>query len=131
LAQRPKNPQNRIRVKYCSKACQNTPVFGPSSGQSLRWDASVISSYKCYDIRYDTIRYDRLYIYIRSKADVSQLNLSHGTENKGRKHKKEKLKTIIDMLRRNSSGKSPWSSVLKEGKSLWKGFAEKVGFSRQ
>ena len=31
-------------------------------------------------IRYDTIRYDtRCYFNVRSKADISQLNLPHGT----------------------------------------------------
>jgi len=36
-----------------------------------------------YDtIRYDTIRYDtRCYFNLRSKADMSQLNLPHGTDN--------------------------------------------------
>jgi len=36
-----------------------------------------------YDtIRYDTIRYDtRCYFNVRSKADISQLNLPHGTDN--------------------------------------------------
>ena len=33
-------------------------------------------------IRYDTIRYDtRCYFNVRSKADISQLNLPHGTDN--------------------------------------------------
>ena len=32
--------------------------------------------------RYDTIRYDtRYYFNVRSKADISQLNLPHGTDN--------------------------------------------------
>jgi len=34
------------------------------------------------DLRYDTIRYDtRCYFNVRSKADTSQLNLPHGTNN--------------------------------------------------
>ena len=33
-------------------------------------------------IRYDTIRYDtRCYFNVHSKADMSQLNLAHGTNN--------------------------------------------------
>jgi len=33
-------------------------------------------------IRYDTIRYDtRCYFNVHSKADISQLNLPHGTDN--------------------------------------------------
>jgi len=32
--------------------------------------------------KYDTIRYDtRCYFNVRSKADISQLNLPHGTDN--------------------------------------------------
>jgi len=39
----------------------------------------VISS---LENRYDTIRYDtRCYFNVRSKADISQLNLLHGTDN--------------------------------------------------
>ena len=35
-----------------------------------------------YVERYDTIRYDtRCYFNARSKADMSQLNLPHGTDN--------------------------------------------------
>ena len=30
---------------------------------------------------YDTIRYTRCYFNVRSKADISQLNLPHGTDN--------------------------------------------------
>ena len=34
------------------------------------------------ELRYDTIRYDtRCYFNVRSKADMSQLNLPHGTDN--------------------------------------------------
>jgi len=33
-------------------------------------------------VRYDTIRYDtRCYFNVCSKADISQLNLPHGTDN--------------------------------------------------
>jgi len=39
---------------------------------------------------------------MRSKADVSQLNLSHGSENKNRKNKEEKGKTKTDVLRRST-----------------------------
>ena len=40
--------------------------------------AVTISDNKCYDtIRYDT----RCYFNVRTKADVSQLNLPHGTDN--------------------------------------------------
>ena len=34
------------------------------------------------DVMYDTIRYDtRCYFNVRSKADMSQLNLPHGNDN--------------------------------------------------
>ena len=36
----------------------------------------------CDTVRYDTIRYDTTcYFNVRSKADISQLNLPHGTDN--------------------------------------------------
>jgi len=58
---------------------------------------------------YDTIRYDtRCYFNVRSKADISQLNLPHGTDNY-KSVKTEKLKSKkTDMLRSNrkQSGKS-------------------------
>jgi len=38
---------------------------------------------------------------MQSKADVSQLNLPHGTENENRKIRKRNYKTETDMLRRN------------------------------
>ena len=35
-----------------------------------------------FNLRYDTIRYDtRCYFNVRSKADIRQLNLPHGTDN--------------------------------------------------
>jgi len=43
---------------------------------------------------------------MRSKADVSWLNLLHETKNKTEKQG-EKLKTNTDMLRRNDPVKSP------------------------
>ena len=44
-------------------------------------------------IRYDTIRYDtRCYFNVRSKADMSQLNLLHGKQQqKSVKQKKSKM----------------------------------------
>jgi len=39
-------------------------------------------TYEYLSVRYDTIRYDtRCYFNVRSKADMSQLNLPHGTDN--------------------------------------------------
>jgi len=61
-------------------------------------------------LRYDTIRYDtRCYFNVRSKADISQLNLPHGPTTKKCKNRRKKLKSKkTDMLRSNSkqSGKS-------------------------
>jgi len=38
--------------------------------------------YRPVFVRYDTIRYDtRCYFDVHSKADMSQLNLPHGTDN--------------------------------------------------
>ena len=44
----------------------------------------LLTSLKCagYGCYVDTIRYDtRYYFNVRSKADISQLNLPHGTDN--------------------------------------------------
>ena len=65
---------------------------------------SVNSQHMASMIRYDT----RCYFNVRSKADISQLNLPHGTDNY-KSVKREKLKSKkTDMLRRNTkqSGKS-------------------------
>jgi len=43
-----------------------------------RCDTLTFSMAVC--IAYDTIRYEMLF-YVRSKADTSQLNLPHGTNN--------------------------------------------------
>ena len=56
-------------------------------------------------LRYDT----RCYFNVRSKADISQLNLPHGTDNYKSVKTEKKLKSKeTDMLRSNSkqSGKS-------------------------
>ena len=46
--------------------------------------------------RYDTIRYDTgCYFNVRSKADMSQLNLPHGTNNEKWKTEKLKIKTKL------------------------------------
>ena len=58
----------------------------------------------------DIIRYDtRCYFDVRSKADISQLNLPDGTDNKKSVKTEKKLKSKqTDMLRSNSeqTGKS-------------------------
>jgi len=53
---------------------------------------------------------------MRLKADVSRLNLLHGTKTKNRKvRKKLNSKTV---LRRNGPVKSPWSQSWKRKKSM-------------
>jgi len=47
---------------------------------------SILRIFCCYTmhnfVRYDTIRYDtRCYFNVRSKANMSQFNLPHGTDN--------------------------------------------------
>ena len=44
--------------------------------------ADRAKQYKKSEVFEDTIRYDtRCYFNVRSKADISQLNLPHGTDN--------------------------------------------------
>ena len=48
-------------------------------------------------VRYDTLRYDtRCYLNVRSKADMSQLNLPHGNNNQMCKTEKVKSKNGYD-----------------------------------
>ena len=69
-----------IILQYHHMVClQGHPVkYQQLSDQYLR-------SQHVYCLRllgYDTIRYDtRCYFNVRSKADISQLNLPHGTDN--------------------------------------------------
>jgi len=54
-----------------TSGCHDTAVMPIGCIRSLTWGS-------CYDtIRYDT----RCYFNVRSKADISQLNLPHGTDN--------------------------------------------------
>ena len=55
-------------------------------GHLLRKDDDWVKKCMEYEVEgsrpYDTIRYDtRCYFNVRSKADISQLNLPHGTDN--------------------------------------------------
>jgi len=85
-------------------------------------------------LRYDTIRYDtRCYINVRSKADMSQLNLPHCTEPTTKKCKNRKTKSrkqICSEITVNSPGESyPCSEYLRRNEGLqWEGFTEKEGF---
>ena len=68
----------------------NSVTVYSNSGVEQEWKHSVIELLLCYVIvkarklAYygHTIRYDtRCYFNVRSKADMSQLNLRHGTDN--------------------------------------------------
>jgi len=118
------------RQYHCGWCVDNQPVRGCDHGQLRLLDARLVHprstpsrrvrqtvvgvwprgqvSSHCHFV-YDTIRYDtRCYYNVRSKADISQLNLPHGTDN-WKSVKTEKLKSKKpDMLSSNSkqSGKS-------------------------
>ena len=66
-----------------------------------------------------TIRYDtRCYFNVRSKADISQLNLPHGTDNLKSVKTEKKLKSKkTDMLR--SIGKQSGESVESVQEKKW------------
>jgi len=73
----------------------------------------------------DTIRYDtRCDFNVRSKADISQLNLPHGTDNYKSVKTEKKLKSKkTDMLRSNSKqfgkgekGKTAVGRICKNGR---------------
>jgi len=71
-----------------------------------------------FSLLYDTIRYDtRCSFNVQSKADMSQLNLPHGTNNQ-KVEQKEKRKTkprICSEVSVNSPG-NPWSQSLRKGR---------------
>ena len=55
----------------------NDPVTKNISLYLYHIDTSLVSGERDSKIRYDT----RCYFNVRSKADISQLNLPHGTDN--------------------------------------------------
>ena len=74
----------------------------------------------CHTIRYDT----RCYFDVRSKADMSQIILQHGTTTVETR-KTAKWKRICSEVSVNSPG-NPWSQSGKRKRRLrWKRFAEK------
>ena len=82
--------------------------------------------------RHDTIRYDtRCYFNVRSKANMSQLNLPHGNRQlKNVKTEKTKIrKQICPKITVNSPG-NRCSKYLsrKKGRAAWERFVEKEGF---
>jgi len=69
---------------------------------------------------------------VRSKADVSQLNLPHATNNKNvenRKKPRSKKRICSEVgLSVNSPGNPGSQSWKRKGRLRWEGFAEKEGF---
>ena len=78
-------------------------------------------------IRYDT----GCYLNVRSKANMSQLNLAHGTDKKCKKNRKKtrSRKQICSGITVNSPG-NPRSKYLSRRKEelQWERFVEKEGF---
>jgi len=70
----------------------------------------------------------RCYFNVRSKSDMSWLNLPHGTNNEksGKQKKKLRSKKRICSEMSVNSPTNPWSrSCRTEGRLRWEGFAEK------
>jgi len=62
---------------------------------------------------YNTIRYDtRCYFNVRSKADMSQLNLPHGTDDKMLLKGYAKYKLVVQVCHWNLSRSTRLSSLL-------------------
>ena len=85
-----------------------------------------INIFLLYSIRYDTIRYDTVYLTCIKKLTDSQLSLQHGT-NKNVKEKKLKNK-LMSVISPAQSHYHEGSPVSKEETLRWEGFVEKVGF---
>ena len=97
------------------------------------WPTSQSASLKCLRERYDTINM-RCYFNVRSKAEISRLNLPHGTKNlNGGKKKKLKRKTDRNLCSEVlvNSPRNPWSQSWRrrKGRLRWEEYAEKEGFS--
>ena len=64
------------------RACLEVTNFSNLSALAKSPATTLNQSISIRLLRYDTIRYDtRCYFNVRSKADMSQLNLPHGTDN--------------------------------------------------
>jgi len=105
--------------------------LGGIPGATATWSLATTWVYGTYNA-YNTIRYDaRCYFNVQSKADMSQLNLPHETNNQKGGITEKKLKSknrICSEVSVNSAG-NPWShSWRRKGRLRWEGFAEKVGF---
>ena len=81
----------------------------------------------CIRIRYDT----RCYINVRSKANMSQLNLyrTQPTTKKCKNRKTTSRKQICSEITVNSAGNLCSENLRRRNEGLqWEGFAEKEGF---
>ena len=73
---------DRINPLYSPDGVNVHPIGSFSPGKPDPWTASRSMQLFLRDSHVPTIRYDtRCYFNVRSKADMSQLNLPHGTDN--------------------------------------------------
>ena len=68
--------RNNVRVTTGLRVTAGSPKHDSAAGKSTL--ASREASFDCFDNR---LRYDTRCFNVRSKADISQLNLPHGTDN--------------------------------------------------
>ena len=75
-------------------------------------------------MRYDTIRYDSVYLTCTKKLTGSQLSLPHGTNKKLKCKTKNKMMSVIGPVQ------SRYREAVTVGKInlRWKGFVENIGF---
>jgi len=76
------------------------------------------------DVRYDTIRYDTVYLTCSKKLTDSQLSPPHGTNKKLKCETKNKTMSMIGPVQSHCHEGSP----VDERSLRWEGFVEKVGF---
>ena len=98
---------NVLLIRMCPRQVEKIWLCPPFL---FRWVFCTLRS-GLHVISVSPIRYDtRCYFNVRSKADISQLNLPHGTDNwKSVKTEKKLNSKKTDMLR--SSSKQPGKSI--------------------
>jgi len=75
--------QGEQRRQYLDDAADWTGLTLPQVAVQFVHRIRLFRSCQTQLTRYDTIRYDtRCYFNVRSKANMSQFNLPHGTDNK-------------------------------------------------
>ena len=90
----------------------------------IQWMSGTNVSEHVFTIRYDTIRYDSVYLTCSKNLTGSRLSPPHGTNKKLKCETKNKMISVIGPVQFHYHEDSP------EGKrSLrWEVFVEKVGF---